>query len=77
MTNTMDTLAHNMREEPAMLRLENMSVNPREPIRHLAEEIAKVVIDPETGQPRSGGANSRKGCRGRNLVALTRRRQYN
>ena len=44
------------------------SVNLRELIRRLAEDVVNAIMDAEADQLRSGGANSRNGYRERNLA---------
>ena len=64
----MGSLAESMREQPAMPRFEDGSVNLRELIRRLAEDVANAIMDAEADQLCAEGANSRNGCRERNLV---------
>ena len=64
----MGSLAESMREQPAMPRLEDGSVNLRELVRRLAEDVVNAIMDAEADQLCSGGANSRNGYRERNLV---------
>ena len=64
----MESLAESMREQPAMPRFEDGSVNLRELIRRLAEDVVNAIMDAEADQLCSGGANSRNGYRERNLV---------
>lgn len=64
----MEGLAESVREQPAMPRFENGSVNLREPMRRIAEDAANAIMDAEADQLCSGGANSRNGYRERNLV---------
>lgn len=52
-----------------MPRLEDGSVNPRELMRRIAEDVVNAIMDAEADQLCAGGANSRNGCRERNLVA--------
>ena len=65
----MGSLAESMREQPAMPRFEDGSVNLRELMRRIAEDVANAIIDAEADQLRAEGANSRNGYRERNLVA--------
>ena len=60
--------AENVREQPAMPRFEDGSVNPRELMRRIAEDAVNAIMDAEADQLRAGGANSRNGYRERNLV---------
>lgn len=64
----MGSLAESVREQPAMPRFEDGSVNLRELIRRLAEDVVNAIMDAEADQLCSGGANSRNGYRERNLV---------
>lgn len=64
----MGSLAESVREQPAMPRFEDGSVNLRELIRRLAEDVVNAIMDAEADLLCSGGANSRNGCRERNLV---------
>lgn len=64
----MGSLAESMREQPAMPRFEDGSVNLRELMRRLAEDVVSAIMDAEADQLCSGGANSRNGYRERNLV---------
>ena len=64
----MEGLAESVREQPAMPRFENGSVNLRELVRRLAEDVANAIKDAEADQLCSGGANSRNGYRERNPV---------
>ena len=64
----MESLAESMREQPAMPRFEDGSVNLRELIRRLAEDVVNAIMDAEADQLCSEGANSRNGYRERNLV---------
>ena len=60
----MDSLAESMREQPAMPRFEDGSVNLRELMRRIAEDVVNAIVDAETDQL----CNSRNGYRERNLV---------
>lgn len=64
----MGSLAESMREQPAMPRFEDGSVNPRELMRRIAEDAVSAIMDAEADQLCSEGANSRNGYRERNLV---------
>ena len=64
----MESLAESMWEQPAMPRFEDGSVNLRELIRRLAEDVVNAIMDAEADQLCAGGANSRNGYRERNLV---------
>ena len=64
----MEGLAESVREQPAMPRFEDGSVNPMELMRRIAEDVANAIMDAEADQLCSGGANSRNGYRERNLV---------
>ena len=74
----MEGLAESVREQPAMPRFENGSVNLRELVRRLAEDIVNAIMDAEADQLCSGGANSCNGYRERNPVSAsaTSRRGY-
>lgn len=64
----MESLAESVREQPAMPRFEDGSVNPRELMRRIAEDVANAIMDAEADRLCAGGANSRNGYRERNLV---------
>ena len=64
----MGSLAESMREQPAMPRFEDGSVNLMELIRRLAEDVVNAIMDAEADRLCAGGANSRNGYRERNLV---------
>ena len=64
----MESLAESVREQPAMPRFEDGSVNLRELVRRIAEDVVNAIVDAEADQLCSGGANSRNGYRERNLV---------
>lgn len=64
----MESLAESVREQPAMPRFEDGSVNLMELIRRLAEDVVNAIMDAEADQLCAGGANSRNGYRERNLV---------
>ena len=64
----MESLAESVREQPAMSRFEDGSVNLMELIRRLAEDVVNAIMDAEADQRCAGGANSRNGYRERNLV---------
>ena len=50
-----------MREQPAMPRFEDGSVNLRELMRCIAEDVVNAIMDAEADQLCAGGANSRNG----------------
>ena len=64
----MESLAESMPEQATMPRFEDGSINLRELIRALAEDVVNAVMDAEADQLCAGGANSRNGYRERNLV---------
>lgn len=64
----MGSLAESVREQPAMPRFEDGSVNLRELMRRIAEDVVNAIMDVEADQLRAGGANSRNGYRERNPV---------
>ena len=64
----MGSLAESMREQPAMPRFEDGSVNLRVLMRRIAEDVVNAIMDAEADQLHAGGANSRNGYRERNLV---------
>lgn len=64
----MESLAESMREQPAMPRFEDGSVNLRGLMRRLAEDVVSAIVDAEADQLCSEGANSRNGYCERNLV---------
>lgn len=64
----MGSLAESVREQPAMPRFEDGSVNPMELMRRLVGDAANAIMDAEADQLCSGGANGRNGYRERNLV---------
>ena len=64
----MESPAESVREQPAMPRFEDGSVNPRELMRRIAEDIVNAIMDAEADQLCAGGANSRNGYRERSLV---------
>ena len=64
----MESLVENMREQPAMPRFEDGSVNLRELMRRIAEDVVNAIMDAEADQLCSGGANSRNGYREHNPV---------
>lgn len=66
----MESLAESVREQPAMPRFEDGSVNMRELMRRIAEDVVNAIMDAEAGQLCAGGANSRNGYRERNLVTF-------
>ena len=64
----MGSPAESVREQPAMPRFEDGSVNLRELVRRLAEDVVNAIMGAGADQLCSGGANSRNGYRERNLV---------
>ena len=64
----MESLAESMREQPAMPRFEDGSVNLRELMRHIAEDVVNAIMDEEADQLCTGGSSNRNGYRVRNLV---------
>lgn len=64
----MGSLAESAREQPAMPRFEDGSVNPMELVRRIAEDVVNAIMNAEADQLCAGGANSRNGYRERNLV---------
>ena len=64
----MESLAESMPEPASMPRFGDGSINLGELIRSLAEDVVNAVMDAEADQLCAGGANSRNGCRERNLV---------
>lgn len=64
----MESLAESMPEPASMPRFGDGSINLRELIRSLAEDVVNAIMDAEADQLRAGGANSRNGYRERNLV---------
>ena len=64
----MDSLAESMPEQAMMPRFEDGSINLRELIRCLAEDVVNSIMDAEADQLCAGGANSRNGYRERRLV---------
>ena len=64
----MESLAESVREQPAMPRFEDGSVNLRELMRRIAEDVVNAIMDAEADQLCAGGANSRNGYRERNLA---------
>ena len=64
----MESLAESMREQPAMPRFENGSVNLRELMRRIAEDVVSAIMDADADQLCTRGANSRNGYSERNLV---------
>ena len=51
-----------------MPRFENGSVNLRELMRRIAEDVVSAIMDADADQLCAGGANSRNGYHERNLV---------
>ena len=64
----MGSPAESVRERPAMPRFEDGSVNLRELMRRIAEDVVSTIMDAEADQLCAEGANSRNGYRERNLV---------
>ena len=64
----MESLAESMREQPAMPRFEDGSVNLRELMRRIAEDVVSAIMDADADQLCTRGANSRNGYSERNLV---------
>ena len=64
----MESLAESMPEPASMPRFGDGSINLRELIRSLAEDVVNAIMDAEADQLCAGGANSRNGYRERNLV---------
>lgn len=64
----MGSLAESVREQSAMSRFEDGSVNLRELMRRIAEDVVNAIMDAEADQLCAGGANSRNGYRERNLA---------
>ena len=58
----MESLAESVREQPAMPRFEDGSVNLREPMRRIAEDVVNAIMDAEVDQLCAGGANIRNSC---------------
>ena len=57
-----------MREQPAIPRFENGSVNLMELMRRIAEDVVSAIMDADADQLCTRGANSRNGYRERNLA---------
>lgn len=51
-------------------RFEDGSVNLRELMRRIAEDVVNAIMDADADQLYAGGANSRNGYRERNLVTF-------
>lgn len=64
----MEGLAESVREQPAMPGFEDGSVNLRELMRRIAEDVVNAIMGAEADQLCAGGDNSRNGYRERNLV---------
>ena len=64
----MGGLSESVREQPAMPRFEDGSVNLREPMRRIAEDVVNAIMGAEADQLCAGGANGRNGYRECNLV---------
>lgn len=54
----MESLAESVREQPAMPRFEDGSVNLRELIRRIAEDVVNAIMDAEADQLCAGGATA-------------------
>lgn len=66
----MGSLAESVREQPAMPRFEDGSVNLRELMRRIAEDAVNATMDAEADRLCAGSANDRNGYRERNLVTF-------
>lgn len=64
----MESLAESTPGQAAMPRFEDGSINLRELMRRLAEDVVNAIMDAEADQLCAGGANSRNGYRERNLA---------
>ena len=64
----MESLAESMPQQESLPRFGDGSINLRELMRSLAEDVINAVMDAEADQLCAGGANSRNGYRERNLV---------
>lgn len=64
----MESLAESMLGQTSMPRFGDGSINLRELIRSLAEDVVNAIMDAEADQLCAAGANSRNGYRERNLV---------
>ena len=64
----MESLSESVREQSAVPRFEDGSVNLRELMRRIAEGVVSAIVDAEADQLCAKGANSRNGYRERNLV---------
>ncbi len=66
----MGSLAENIPERASMPKLGDGSINLRELMRLIAEDVVDRyhIMDAEVDQPCAGGASSRNGYRERNLV---------
>lgn len=64
----MESPSESVREQSAVPRFEDGSVNLRELMRRIAEGVVSAIVDAEADQLCAKGANSRNGYRERNLV---------
>ena len=64
----MEILSESVREQSAMPRFEDGSVNLMELMRRLAGDVVNATMDAEADQLCTGGANRRNGYRERNLA---------
>lgn len=64
----MESLAESMPQQASLPRFGDGTINLRELIRILAEDVVNAIMDAEADQLCAGGANSRNGYRERNLV---------
>lgn len=64
----MESLPETMAQRAPMPRFEDGSMNLRELLRLLAEDVVNAIMDAEADQLCAGGANSRNGYRERRLV---------
>lgn len=70
----MESLPETMAQRAPMPRFEDGSMNLRELLRLLAEDVVNAIMDAEADQLCAGGANSRNGYRERKARHLRRRR---
>ncbi len=64
----MESLAESTPQQESLPRFGDGSINLRELMRSLAEDVINAIMDAEADQLCAGGANSRNGYRERNLV---------
>ena len=64
----MRSVAEGMSAQAAMPRFDDGSINLRELIRGIAEDVVNAIMDAEADQLCAGSANSRNGYRERNLA---------